>query len=147
MAKKKPQLKRRSARPVGSKKGTRKKSAKPKLTLKQRLARARKLEVLDAGKPVLEVSRKRALESQPQTRGAPSAVISDSVGRWEKTRAISRRMWKRCNAFCKRRRKNYKLLSWTQKALMEKLRSRPGIRTRLLPSKLFRAVLIFQLME
>jgi len=84
MAKKKPQLKRRSARPVGSKNGTRKKSAKPKLTLKQRLARARKLEVLDAGKPVLEVSRKRALESQPQTRGAPSAVISDSVGRWEK---------------------------------------------------------------
>ena len=84
MAKKKPQLKRRSARPVGSKKGTRKKSAKPKLTLKQRLARARKLEVLDAGKPVLEVSRKRALESQPQTRSTPSAVISGSVGRWEK---------------------------------------------------------------
>ena len=78
MAKKKPQLKRRSARSIGSKKRKRKKSAKPKLTLKQRLARARKLEALDAGKPVFEVSPERALKSQP------SAVISDSVGRWEK---------------------------------------------------------------
>jgi hypothetical protein len=84
MAKKKPQLKRRGARSIGSKKGKRKKSAKPKLTLKQRLARARKLEALDAGKPVFEVSRERGLESQPQTRGTPSAVISASVGRWEK---------------------------------------------------------------
>ena len=84
MAKKKPQLKRRAARSTGSKKGKRKKSAKSKLTLKQRLARAKKLEALDAGKPVFEVSRERALESQPQTRGTPSAAISDSVGRWEK---------------------------------------------------------------
>ena len=84
MAKKKRQLKRRGARSIGSKKGKRKKSAKSKLTLKQRLARARKLEALDAGKPVFEVSRERALESQPQTRGTPSAAISDSVGRWEK---------------------------------------------------------------
>jgi hypothetical protein len=84
MAKKKPQLKRRSARSIGSKKRKRKKSAKPKLTLKQRLARARKLEALDAGKPVSEVSRERGLESQPQARSTPSAVISGSVGRWEK---------------------------------------------------------------
>jgi peptidoglycan hydrolase-like protein with peptidoglycan-binding domain len=84
MAKKKPQLKRRSARSIGSKKGKRKKSAKPKLTLKQRLARARKLEALDAGKRVFEVTRKRALEAQPKTRGFPSVVITDSVGRWEK---------------------------------------------------------------
>ena len=84
MTKKKPQLKRRGAPPTGSKKGKRKKSAKPKLTLKQRLARAKKLEALDAGKPVFKVSRKRALESQPHTRGTPSAVIRDSVGRWEK---------------------------------------------------------------
>src|SRR6266403_3932707 len=83
MAKKKPQLKRRSARSIGSKKGKRKKSAKPKLNLKQRLARAKKLEALDAGKPVFEVSRKRALKSQPKTRSTPSAVISGSVGRWE----------------------------------------------------------------
>jgi len=84
MAKKKPQLKRRGARSVGSKKGKRRKSAKPKLTLKQRLARARKLEALDAAKPVFKVSRARALESQPKTRDTPSAVISDFVGRWEK---------------------------------------------------------------
>jgi hypothetical protein len=87
MAKKKPQLKHRGARSIGSKKGKRKKSAKPKLTLKQCLARARKLEALDAGKRVFEVSRKKAPESQPQTRGTPSAVISDSVGRWEKNAA------------------------------------------------------------
>ena len=67
-----------------SRKSKRKKSAKPKLTLKQRLARAKKLEALDAGKPVFKVSRERALESQPKTRGTPSAVISGSVGRWEK---------------------------------------------------------------
>jgi hypothetical protein len=91
MAKKKPQLKRRSARSISSKKGKRKKSAKPKLTLKQRLARAKKLEALDAGKAVVAVSRERALETQPQTRSTPSAVISDSVGRWEKKRAQSPR--------------------------------------------------------
>jgi hypothetical protein len=84
MAKKKSQLKRRGARSIGSKKGKRKKSAKPKRSLKQRLARARKLEALDARKPGFEVSRQRALESQPQTRDTPSAVISGSVGRWEK---------------------------------------------------------------
>ena len=71
MAKKKPQLKRRGARSIGSKKGKRKKSAKPKLTLKQRLARAKKLEALDAGKPVFKVSRKRALESQPRLGALP----------------------------------------------------------------------------
>jgi len=84
MAKKKPQLKRRRVRSVGSKKGKRKKSAKPKLTLKQRLARARKLEALDAGKPLFKVSRERALKSQPQMRDTRSAAISGSVGRWEK---------------------------------------------------------------
>ena len=84
MAKKKRQSKTRAARSVGSKKGKRKKSTKPKLTLRQRLARAKKLEELDAGKPVFEVSRETALKSEPQTRSTPSAVISDSVGRWEK---------------------------------------------------------------
>src|SRR5258705_13922462 len=84
MAKKKPQSKTRGAPSMRSRKSKRKKSAKPKLTLKERLARARKLEALDAGKRVFEVSRERALASQPQTRGTPSAVITDSVGRWEK---------------------------------------------------------------
>jgi hypothetical protein len=80
MAKKKPQLKRRPTRSIGSRKGKRKKPAKPKLTLKQRLARAKKLEALDAGKPVFKVSREG---SRRKTRSTPSAVISDSVGRWE----------------------------------------------------------------
>src|SRR6266480_5879931 len=84
MAKKKRKSESRGARSMRSRKSKGKKSAKPKLTLKQRLARARKLEVSDAGKPVFEASRERALESQPQIRGAPSAVISGSVGRWEK---------------------------------------------------------------
>lgn len=84
MAKKKRQSKSRGARSMRSRKSKRKKSAKPKLTLKQRLSRARKLEALDAGKPVFGVSRERALKSQPRTRGTPSAVISGSVGRWEK---------------------------------------------------------------
>src|SRR5207247_11236881 len=66
MPKKKPQSKRRSARATGSGKAKRKKSAKAKPTLKQRLARAKKLEALDAGKPALKVSRERALASQPQ---------------------------------------------------------------------------------
>jgi hypothetical protein len=80
MAKKKPRLKRRPARSSGSKKGKGNKAAKPKLTLKQRMARAKKLEALDAGKPVFKVSRKG---SRRKSRGTASAVISDSVGRWE----------------------------------------------------------------
>jgi peptidoglycan hydrolase-like protein with peptidoglycan-binding domain len=84
MAKKKPELKRRRTRSIPSKKRKRKKSAKPKLNLKQRLARARKLEALDAGKRVVRASPEMARKSQPQTRSTPSATISDSVGRWEK---------------------------------------------------------------
>src|SRR5436305_14566991 len=80
MAKKKPRLKRRPARSSGSKKGKGNKAAKPKLTLKQRMARAKKLEALDAGKPVFKVSREG---SRRKSRGTASAVISDSVGRWE----------------------------------------------------------------
>src|SRR5438876_10740225 len=66
MAKKKPQLKRRRARATGSGKAKRKKSAQTKPTLKQRLARARKLEALDAGKPAFKVSRERARTFQQQ---------------------------------------------------------------------------------
>jgi hypothetical protein len=84
MAKKKHQLKHRGGRSASPKKGKRKKSAKPRLTLKQRLAHAKKLEVIDAGKPVFKISRSAMGETQPQTRTTPSAMISDSVGRWEK---------------------------------------------------------------
>ena len=51
MPKKKPQSKRRRARVTASGKTKRKKSAKLKPTLKQSLARAKKLEALDAAKP------------------------------------------------------------------------------------------------
>lgn len=67
MSKKKSPLKRRHARSIRSGKTKRKKSAKAKTTLKQRLACARKLEALDAGKPLFKVSRARALAPQPQT--------------------------------------------------------------------------------
>src|SRR3954470_2443455 len=79
MAKKKPHLKGPASRAMGSKKKKRKKLEKPKLTLKQRMARAKKLEALDAGKPVFKVLRegpRRKSRSTPQ-------VISDSVGRCE----------------------------------------------------------------
>src|ERR1700741_3631416 len=69
MSRKRPPLKRRRARSIRSGKTKRKKSAKAKTTLKQRLARARKLEVLDAGKPLSKVSRERALAAQPETFG------------------------------------------------------------------------------
>jgi hypothetical protein len=80
MAKKKPHLKPRASRAMGSKKRKRKKPEKPKLTLKQRFARAKKLEALDAGKPVFKVSRE---EPRRKSRSTPQVVISDSVGRWE----------------------------------------------------------------
>jgi len=80
MAKKKPHLKPRASRAMGSKKRKRKKSEKPKLTLKQRMARAKKLEALDAGKPVFKVSREGP---RRKSRSTPQVVISDSVGRWE----------------------------------------------------------------
>src|SRR3954465_4466913 len=78
--KKKPQLKRRTSRAIGSKRRKRKKSEKPKLTLKQRMARAKKLEGLEGGKPVFRVSREGR---RRKSRSAPQVVISDSVGRWE----------------------------------------------------------------
>jgi L,D-transpeptidase catalytic domain len=65
MAKKKTQSKRRGARASSSRKAKGGKSAKSKPTLKQRVARARKLEALDAGKPALKVSREKAMASQP----------------------------------------------------------------------------------
>jgi len=70
MAKKRTQSKRRHTRSTRSRKTKREKSAKAKKTLKQRLARARKLEALDAGKPAVKPSRKRALAAQPQASAA-----------------------------------------------------------------------------
>jgi hypothetical protein len=71
MPKKKPQSKRgRSARSISSRKARVKKSTPAKATLKERLARAKKLEKLDAGKAPPKVSPRRALASQPLTLAA-----------------------------------------------------------------------------
>jgi hypothetical protein len=70
MPKKKPQLKpHRSATSVRSQKAKPKKPAGAKPTLKQRLARAKKLEALDAGKP--------AFASRPQAAAVHSLRNSD----------------------------------------------------------------------
>jgi L,D-transpeptidase catalytic domain len=85
MPKKRPQLRRRrSAKSIGSRKAKRKKSRPAKLTLRERMARARKLEALDAGKPTFQVL-PRALRVAPDNVAtAPPPVITGSVGRWEK---------------------------------------------------------------
>ena len=58
MPKKKTQIKRRrSTKSIRSTKAKRKKSRPAKPTLKERLARAKKLETLDAGKPTSKISR------------------------------------------------------------------------------------------
>src|SRR5919197_510988 len=63
-------------------KPTKRRKAKP--TLKERMARAMKLEKLDAGKPTFKVS-PRALRVAPDNVAtAPPPVITGSVGRWEK---------------------------------------------------------------
>jgi hypothetical protein len=85
MPKKKRPLKRdKKTRSRVSRKAKPKKSRPAKLTLRERLARAKKLEALDAGKPTFQVS-PRALTVAPDTvRTAPPPVITGSVGRWEK---------------------------------------------------------------
>ncbi len=60
------------------------KPRRPKPTLKDRIARAKKLEALDAGKPTFQVL-PRALRAAPDSlAAAPPQVITGSVGRWEK---------------------------------------------------------------
>jgi hypothetical protein len=83
MPKKRRQSKRgRKTRSRASRKATPKKQTKP--TLKQRMARAKKLEALDAGKPTFRVL-PRALTAAPDNvLTAPPPVITGSVGRWEK---------------------------------------------------------------
>jgi L,D-transpeptidase catalytic domain len=85
MPKKKRPLKRgKKTRSRVSRKAKPKKSRPAKLTLKERLARAKKLEALDAGKPTFQVL-PRALKAAPDNvPTAPPSVITGSVGRWEK---------------------------------------------------------------
>src|SRR5437763_10772059 len=61
-----------------------KKPRRVKPTLKERLARAKKLEALDAGKPTFKVLRRASAAAPDNVRAAPPPVITDSVGRWEK---------------------------------------------------------------
>jgi hypothetical protein len=82
--KKRPLQRGKKTRSRVSRKTKRKKSRPAKLTLKERLARAKKLEALDAGKPTFQVL-PRALRVAPDNVAAtPPPVITGSVGRWEK---------------------------------------------------------------
>src|SRR5438067_8180548 len=85
MPKKKRALKRgKKTRSRISRKRKLRKPRSAKLTLKERIARAKKLEALDAGKPTFQVL-PRALTAGPgNIRTAPSPVITGSVGRWER---------------------------------------------------------------
>ena len=85
MPKKKRPLKRaKKTRSRISRKTKPKKPRRAKPTLKDRIARAKKLEALDAGKPTFRVL-PRALTAAPDNvLTAPPPVITGSVGRWEK---------------------------------------------------------------
>ena len=85
MPKKKRPLKRaKKTRSRVSRKTRPTKPRRAKPTLKDRIARAKKLEALDAGKPTFQVL-SRALKAAPDNvPTAPPPVISGSVGRWEK---------------------------------------------------------------
>jgi hypothetical protein len=85
MPKKKRPLKRgKKTRSRVSRKTKPKKPRHAKPTLKDRIARAKKLEALDAGKPTFQAL-PRALTAAPgNVRTAPPPVITGSVGRWEK---------------------------------------------------------------
>jgi len=56
--------------------------AKP--TLKDRIARAKKLDALDAGKPTFKVLPRALTVASDNVPTAPPPVITGSVGRWEK---------------------------------------------------------------
>jgi L,D-transpeptidase catalytic domain len=85
MPKKKRPLKRsKKTRLRVSRKTRPKKPRRAKLTLKDRIARAKKLEALDAGKPTFQ-GLPRALRVAPDNaRATPPPAITGSVGRWEK---------------------------------------------------------------
>jgi hypothetical protein len=85
MPKKKRPLKRgKKTRSRVFRKAKRKKSRPAKLTLKERLARAKKLEALDAGKPTFQVLPRALTAARDNAPTAPPPVITGSVGRWEK---------------------------------------------------------------
>jgi hypothetical protein len=67
-----------------SRKTRTKKPRRAKPTLKERIARAKKLEALDAGKPTFRVLPRASTVARDNLRTAPPPVITGSVGRWEK---------------------------------------------------------------
>src|SRR5204863_3691159 len=85
MPKKKRPLKRgKKTRSRISRKAKPKKPRRPKLTLKDRIARAKKLEALDAGKPAFRARPRAPAVAPRRVSTALPQVITDSVGRWEK---------------------------------------------------------------
>src|SRR5215470_14062054 len=85
MPKKKRPLKRgKKTRSKVSRKTKSKKPRRAKQTLKERIARAKKLEALDAGKPTFKVLPRTLTVAADNVPTAPSPVITGSVGRWEK---------------------------------------------------------------
>src|SRR2546429_2675323 len=87
MPKKKRPLKRgKKTRSKVSPKTKPQKLRRAKPTLKDRIARAKKLEALDAGKPTFKVLPRalKAAVAPDNVPTAPPSVITGSVGRWEK---------------------------------------------------------------
>jgi L,D-transpeptidase catalytic domain len=85
MPKKKRPLKRgKKTRSRVSRKTKPKKPRRAKLTLKDRIDRAKKLEALDAGKPTFKVPPRALAVAADRVSTAPPPVITGSVGRWEK---------------------------------------------------------------
>ena len=85
MPKKKRPLKRgKKTRSRVSRKTKPKKPSRAKPTLKDRIARAKKLEALDAGKPTFQVLPRALTVAPVNVSTAPPPVITGSVGRWEK---------------------------------------------------------------
>ena len=85
MPKKKRPLKRgKKTRSRVSRKTKPKKQRRAKPTLKDRIARAKKLEALDAGKPTFKALPRAMTAAPGNVRTAAPPVITGSVGRWEK---------------------------------------------------------------
>lgn len=85
MPKKRRPLKRvKKTRSRVSRKTKPKKPSRTKLTLKDRIARAKKLEALDAGKPTFKALPRASRVASDNVTAAPPPAITGSVGRWEK---------------------------------------------------------------
>src|SRR4029077_12165140 len=85
MPKKKRPLKRgKKTRSRVSRKTKPKKPRRAISTLKDRIARAKKLEALDAGKPTFRVPPRALTVAPGNVSTAPPPGITGSVGRWEK---------------------------------------------------------------